>query len=151
MWAFWLLLTDNTGWREMLAGAGASAISMLAIMLFVDRIKANFRFRARFLKQAIHVPKQLVTDTGLLVFTIARRIAGVKPASGIMAVRFRRGGNMPSSMARRALAVTYLTVSPNTLVLGISEHQNILVFHTIVPAPLPPFVERMGAEPEQEA
>jgi multisubunit Na+/H+ antiporter MnhE subunit len=149
-WLFWVVLTDNTGWREMTCGAGAAAISMVATILFVWKIKANFRPRAKFLQQAVYVPGHVVTDTGRLVLTVVRRIFGARPASGIMAVPFRRGANMPSSRMRRALAITYFTTTPNTLVLGISQEPELFLFHTIVPTPLPQFMERMGAEPEHE-
>lgn len=150
-WLFWLILTNNTGWREMACGAGAAAISMVATVLFVWKIKASFRMRAEFLNGAVRVPQQLATDTGLLVTTVARRLAGARAASRIMVVPFRRGENMPTSRMRRALAITYLTTTPNTLVLGISKDPELFLFHTIVPMPLPQFMERMGAEPEREA
>lgn len=149
-WLLWLVLADNTGGREMACGAGAAAISMIATVLFVRKIKASFRSRLKFLKEAVHVPPQLVTDTGRLVITVARRLGGARTASRIMAVPFRRGANMPSSRMRRALAITYLTTTPNTLVLGISHDPELFLFHTIVPTPLPQFLERMGAEPERE-
>jgi multisubunit Na+/H+ antiporter MnhE subunit len=150
-WVAWLVLADNSGWREMLAGAASSAIAIVAVAVFLLRSRVTFSIRAKFLKEAVHVPKQLAADTWLLLLTIVRRVAGSRPASGVMAVPFRRGGNGPSSRARRALAITYLTVTPNTLVLGISEDKRIFLFHAIAPRPLPSFMTRLGAHPESEA
>lgn len=150
-WISWLVLTDNSGWREMLVGACASTISLLAIAVFVRKTKWTFRVRLKLLKEAIHVPPQLFTDTELLAFTVVRRMFGARPASGIMAVPFRRGANTPSSRMRRALAITYVTVTPNTLVLGISQDPELFVLHSIVPKPLPQFMACMGAEPESES
>jgi len=134
----------------MVIGGCASTISLLALAVFVHKTKWTFRVRLKFLKEAIHVPPQLFTDTGLLALTVARLLIGARPASGIVAVHFCRGSNMPSSRMRRALATTYLTVTPNTLVLGILRDPELLVFHRMVARPLPRFMERMGAEPESE-
>jgi multisubunit Na+/H+ antiporter MnhE subunit len=148
---FWIVLTDNSGWREILAGGFASAISVLAAAAFVRKGHVNIRLRWNFVKEAIHLAPQLASDTGVLLRTIARRMAGARANSGIVVVAFQRGGNRPSSRGRRALATTSLTVTPNTLVLGISEEKRILVFHAIVPRPLPEFIRRLGAEPERES
>ena len=150
LWAFWLILTDNAGLREMLCGAAATAVAITVLVVFVLRTGGHFTVRWEFLKESVHIPKQLLADTGTLLLAVARRMGGARPPSGILAVPFRRGGNRPTSRARRAFAITYLTTTPNTLVLGILEQEGLFLFHTIVPKPFPQFMVRLGAEPERE-
>lgn len=148
-WVFWLILADSTGWREMLIGAASCAVALVAVTAFLLQNRIRFAMRWRFLVEAIHVPKQLVSDTGLLLLVVLRRASGRRGRSGIMGVAFRRGGDTPPSRARRAFAITSLTVTPNTLVLGITDEQ-LFLYHTMVPRPLPAFLIRLGAEPEHE-
>lgn len=149
-WVFWLVLSDSTGWREMLVGAASAAVALVAVAAFLRETGVRFTIRWSFLKEAIQVPRQLVADTGLLLLVVLRRMSGARSRSGIMAVAFRRGADSPPSRARRAFATTLLTVTPNTLVLGISEKDGVFLFHTVVPRPLPPFLIRLGAQPESE-
>ncbi len=149
-WVFWLILADSTGWREMLVGGASCAVALVAVRAFLLQNRIRFAMRWRFLVEAIHVPKQLVSDTGLLLLVVLRRASGRRGRSGIMGVAFRRGGDTPPSRARRALAITSLTVTPNTLVLGIAEEEQPFLYHTMVPKPLPAFLIRLGAEPERE-
>lgn len=149
-WVFWLVLSDSTGWHEMLVGAASAAVALVAVVAFLLETGVRFTIRWSFLKEAIQVPRQLVADTRLLLLVVLRRMFGARSRSGIMAVAFRRGADSPPSRARRAFAITLLTVTPNTLVLGISEKDGVFLFHTVVPRPLPPFLIRLGAQPESE-
>lgn len=150
-WVFWLVLSDSTGWREILVGAACAAVTLVAVAAFLRETGVRFTIRWSFLKETIHVPRQLVADTGLLLLVVLRRMFGARSRSGIMAVAFRRGADSPPSRARRAFAITLLTVTPNTLVLGISQKNGVLFFHTVVPRPLPPFLIRLGAQPQSES
>lgn len=150
-WVSWLVLTDNTGWREMAVGAISSAITLAAVISFAIRTRAKYEMRGKFLREAVHVPEILVQGLWVLLEATGRRLVRARVPSGVAVVRFRPGTDDAASRARRALAVTYLTLAPNNLVFGILREKEIFFFHTVIPQPLPPFVVRLGAEPESES
>lgn len=149
-WVSWLVLTDNTGPREVVIGAISSSITVAAIISFAIRTHAKYEMRGKFLREAVHLPQLLVQDLWILMEATFRQLLRKPLPAGIVAVRFKPGGNDPTSRARRALAVTYPTLTPNSLVFGILCEKEIFFFHTLIPQPLPSLLVRLGAEPESE-
>lgn len=150
-WVSWLILTDNTGYREMIVGAISSAITLVAVGSFALATHARYGIRGRFLREAVHIPEILGQGLWVLLIAMARQLRGAEVPSGTAVVRFRPGADDPASRARRALAVSFLTIAPNNLVFGILRDEEIFFFHTVIPQQLPPFVIRLGAMPESEA
>lgn len=146
-WGLWLIFADNAGFREMIVGALAAAISTFVVGLFLARTIDRFKLQRQYLAQVVHIPRVLFSDTCILLRTIAMRLRGKDIPSGIVAVPFRLGTDDPRSRGRRALAVTFLTLTPNSLVLGFARDPERLFFHTVIPQPLPEFMREMGAEP----
>lgn len=128
-WILWLILADNYGVRELLIGASASAIGAYFTTLFASRAREHFKFRARDLAQAIYIPEILFSDTWILLVAIKRQLMRQKLSGGIVSVRFLYGDDAPGSRARRALAITYLTLTPNSLVLGIAKDTTAIFPH----------------------
>jgi multisubunit Na+/H+ antiporter MnhE subunit len=141
----WLIFADNSGFREIIVGAIAAAIGTYFVPSFIARTRASFEFRARWVLQVMHVPKLLFVDTGILLRVVTLRVLGKDVPAAIIAVKFDAGGDDAPSRAQRALATTYLTFAPNTLVMGIPRDQQLLFFHTVIPQPLPRFMLNLGA------
>ena len=141
----WLIFADNAGFREMLIGAAGAAVSTFFVALFLRCSPQRFELQARCWAQAIYIPQILFHDTWILLRAVARRVLGRNVHGQIVSVPFDVGGNDAISRGRRALAITFLNLTPNSLVLGILKKENILFFHTVIPQPLPPFMEKMGA------
>lgn len=134
----------------MVIGAISSAITLAAVISFAVRTRARYEMRGKLLREAVHVPEILVQDLRIVMEATLRQLFRGRLPAGIAVVRFRPGGDDPAARARRALAVTYPTLTPNSLVFGILRDKQILFFHTLIPQPLPPFLTRLGAEPDSE-
>jgi hypothetical protein len=67
-----------------------------------------------------------------------------KPPGRMQAVRFNFGHADPSGTVRQTLAVIYPTMSPNTVVLGLIEEQNLLLFFQIIPEKVPALMLQLG-------
>jgi multisubunit Na+/H+ antiporter MnhE subunit len=141
----WLIFADNSGFREIIVGAVAAGIGTYFVPSFVARTRASFNFRGQWVLQVVHVPKLLFADTWILLCVTARRLLGRDVPSAIIGVKFDAGDDDALSRGRRALAATYLTFAPNTLVMGIPRDQQLLFFHTLIPQPLPRFMLNLGA------
>lgn len=134
----------------MVVGAVASGITLVAVASFAFAKRARYGIRGRFLVEVVHIPEILVEGLWVLLDAMARQLRGADVPAGIAVVRFRTGADDAVSRARRALAVSFLTIAPNNLVFGILRDEEIFFFHTVIPQRLPPFVVRLGAEPESE-
>lgn len=146
-WALWLIFADNAGFRERIAGAFGAALSTFVVVLFLAHTRQRFKLQGQYLAQAMHIPKMLFRDTWVLLRAIAMRLRGRELPGGIVAVPFLLGTGDPRSRGRRAPAITLLTLTPNTLVLGFARDPELLFFHTVIPQPLPEFMTKMGAKP----
>jgi multisubunit Na+/H+ antiporter MnhE subunit len=145
----WLAFADSIGIRELAIGATVAGAATLATALFRRHTNERYRFRPLYLRQFVHVPKTIAVDTGVLLRAVVMCLLGRRVPANIVAVPFRVGGNGPSSHGRRALSLTYLTLAPNTIVLGFWPERQLLIFHSVLPRPLPKFALRMGAHPNR--
>lgn len=135
-WVLWLVFTDNTGYREILAGAAASALATYFAFIFASRKTIGSFWIPREIVVVWRLPAELIHDTGVLLLALTRRMAGQDIPSDIAAIPFAATSNDPESRGQRALATTLLTVTPNTLVLGILVDEKLLFFHRLLPQPV---------------
>jgi multisubunit Na+/H+ antiporter MnhE subunit len=132
----WLVFTDNIGFREILAGAAAAAAATYFSFVFASRKTIGGFWFPSEMAVIWHLPAELAHDTGVLLLALVRRIAGRDIPSAIVGIPFGAVGKRPESRGKRALATTLLTVTPNTLVLGILKDEKVLFFHRLLPQPV---------------
>lgn len=144
----WIAFADNSGIREIVIGAVVTAMATLAVWRFRRRTHDRYKLRFEYVRQAVHIPKSIIVDTWILLRVIVMRLRGKAIPARIIGVPFKNGGNGPVSRGRRSLAITFLTLTPNTLVLGLLPDKQLLLFHTLIPQPVPLFMFRLGAEPD---
>jgi multisubunit Na+/H+ antiporter MnhE subunit len=147
-WAIWLCYTDSTGYREIIAGAIAAVISTVAVAVFARQAKLRFRFGARHVLQGIYLPWNVLTDTRQLLRALGKQLFSRKGAGSLTAaIAFDAGGNDAASAGRRALAVTYTTITPNCVVLGIVRDKRLMIYHQLLPANVSTMTCNLGARP----
>jgi multisubunit Na+/H+ antiporter MnhE subunit len=147
-WAVWLCYTDSTGYREIIAGAIAAVISTVAVAMFASQAKVRFRFSARDIVQAIYLPWYALDGTWEIMHALAKQLFAKPGApSFTAAVPFEVGGKDEASAGRRALAVSYTTITPNFVVLGIIRRQRLMLYHQILPGKVLTMTRNLGARP----
>ena len=148
-WVLWLAYVNNVGIREIIVGAIVSTAATWATAVFRRRAGDHYRLRATYIWQAVHVPRALLADTWILCRAVFMSMGTKRIPSGIISMPFQVGGNGPSSCGRRALAITYLTFTPNSLVMGFLREEQLLFFHSLIPQAPPSFMRKMGAKLER--
>jgi len=143
-WVLWLIFANNDGFREMLAGAAAATLATWSIVMFVRRTGDCFHIRFRYAAQAVHLPAALVRDTATVFAVIARRVMGAPIRGEIAAASYELREPGPEQRGCRALAITFLTLTPNTLVFGFVPRRRTFFFHRLAPEPLPHFLRVFG-------
>jgi multisubunit Na+/H+ antiporter MnhE subunit len=144
-WLLWVLFANNAGAHEIAIGAMASALATSAVVRFQGRLKDRFHLSTRDALQVRHTPVLVASDTRILFRVIGLRLLERDVPGGVATVHFTLGGDDPNSRGRRALATTFLTITPNTLVLGFLSNEQELFFHTLIPQKLPSFLFKMDA------
>lgn len=144
-WLLWVFFASNAGYREVLTGAVASAISIWGVARFRQQSKDHFHLSARDVSQIFQTPQLVLFESWLLMRVVALRLTGHEVPGRIVSAHFKTGGDSPKSAGRRALATTFLTLTPNTLVFGFLRKEQKLLFHTVLPQELPKFAFKMGA------
>ena len=108
------------------------------------------QFRPRFweIANAWHIPWDALTGTAEVFAALAKQLFTDSGADNLLqAVSFDVGGDDPHSAARRTLALTYTTITPNFIVLGFVRKQRLLLFHQVFPSKVPEVAINLGARP----
>lgn len=144
----WLIFVGSFDLAEIYAGALVAGLATIASNIVLEDKIVSFYTNPRWLAMALLLPREIAVDSFRVLRALARRMLfGTVPRSGIFRAPFDAGGDDKESATRRALAIAYGTVSPNTIILGIDRKKNEVVYHRLDAAPLSPIVERLGAPP----
>lgn len=143
----WMLFVSQTQRAELVAGIFAAAFGAVADGLVKSKRLARFRPRLKWLALFALEPWYVLTGSAAIMWALGRRLMGKKSEAQFRVVPFPAGGNDPESAARRALAITLTTVSPETIVVGIDRERGLMLLHLIAPASIPKIARRLGVQP----
>lgn len=148
LYGTYLLFVSTLTKPELLAGVGVAALATFASGAFGTIGIVHFRPTLRHLLQAWRIPRQIVEGTSAVLIALAKQLL-TKPGapSLLVAAPFDVGPNDAGAAARRALAITYTTMTPNSVVLGIAHHQGLLLYHQMLPAKVSQMTINLGALP----
>lgn len=120
---------------EVIAGVAAAAVAATAAELVRGQGLVHFRPRLSWLLQARRLPRGVMVDSWTLATVLWRRTVRRQKVQGdFEAVPFASGGDDPRSSARRALYVAAISLTPNTIVVGIDREKDMMLVHQLVPS-----------------
>ncbi|HZP22985.1 MAG TPA: hypothetical protein VFB04_06035 [Terriglobales bacterium] len=95
------------------------------------------------------LPWYLLSGTWEIMKVAVTDLLGTDPAESLFRVSLFAAEKKDDerAVARRVLAVTYTTVAPNFIVLGINSSDQKLLFHQIKRSSVPKMTQRLGAKP----
>ncbi len=144
----WLIFVSNTNTWELLVGAAAAGLATLGLAVFRRLGLVKFSPSLRQIAEAWRLPWYALSDTWKLLQAIGKQLFSKAGAPGsLVAVPFEVGQDEPASAGRRALAVLYTTMTPNSVVLGVIQEQQLLLYHQLIPGDLPQTTQNLGAKP----
>jgi multisubunit Na+/H+ antiporter MnhE subunit len=130
--AAWMAFTLRVAPNELAVGAVAAAIAGSASLVVWRHNGATFRGAARHVAQAWRLPWASVTGTVQIFGVLARHLAGRPAPSLLLALPIDVGArDDPRDRARRALAVAYLSATPDSVALGIDLERGLLWVHML--------------------
>ena len=145
--ALWLGFVCVLQWNEWLAGAAAALLAAVADGVVKATDFSRFRPRFRHLATILLEPWYVLQGTWEIFAELARHCAGKPVRSAFVVVPFEAGGDDPGASARRALAIAYTTIGPNSIVVGIDRERHFLLLHALPPGATPEIALRLGAKP----
>ena len=141
----WMMFVSLLQWNELIAGVAAALIGAFADAVIKATDFASFEPELKQLLLIFRLPGEVLRNTLVVFGELFRRLAGAPPRSRLLIVPFDGGGVDRRSAARRALAILYSTIPPNSVVVGIDQDRNYLLLHNLVPEPVSPVTRKLGA------
>ena len=143
----WLAFVFKLDWQEALVGIGAAALGAFGAAAVRATGHPRFQPRLSWILEFRSVPGQIARDTaaltGRLFLMIFRRDTDI---GRIIAVPFQTGGSDGRSVARRMLAVTYASISPDAIVMNIDRANNRVFVHVLTSRRAPDLLRRLGED-----
>jgi hypothetical protein len=131
-WAvlFWLWLAFAGEWNRIEWGAAAIAATAAAtVAAVVGRQRTlRFRFRARWLREGLNVPWQILVDCAVVLAALVRRPRGVFHARPT-----GPKGASAEAAGRSAFVTLAATFSPNAYVVDADRDSGTVLLHDLVP------------------
>ena len=132
----WLVFAAQISANELLFGVIAVAAAMFALHTCLSHEPLDFKPRAAWLVQAWRLPLDIAKDLRILFRVLFLRLKR-KPVPGVFRlVPFKCSGVGSRAGAKRALALLYLSISPNSVVVGIDQEKKNALLHQLLPAPV---------------
>jgi multisubunit Na+/H+ antiporter MnhE subunit len=132
LFGMWLLFTASLRQTEVFAGLAAAAVAATAAEVVRGEEHPRFLPHFRWILEFWRVDIQILTDTFLLARKLLRMLlAGDRRTGRFISVPFHADGNNARAVAKRALAIVYSTMPPNTIVIGIDRKQSTMLVHVL--------------------
>ena len=141
--AAWLIFAASLNAQEWAFGTFAAAAGGLAFRVSTRAAPLCFRPPFRAPLQAWRLPSLILHGTWILIEELARTIQKKRRRSVFRLASFHATGSDSRSAARRALAIIFGTLPPNSLIIGIDRKSGVILFHQLRKEPLPDIVPRV--------
>lgn len=145
LWAVWMAFVSNPKKAEIAAGAGAALIAAVADAVVKERKLVSFAPHLGSLSLIFLEPWYAITGTWSILVALVKRIFGQESEAEMKAIDFDAGGDDEDSATRRALAITYFTMPPNFVVIGIDRKKRKLLVHQVSPTGVSFIAKKLGA------
>lgn len=146
LWFIWMAYVSNPQRPEIIAGVGAAMMAAVADAVVKERRIVEFFPRVKWLALVFLESWYAVEGTWKIFLALFKRVLGKRSEADFAAIQFDPGGNDDASQARRALAVTYLTMTPTFVVIGIDRKKRKILLHQISPSGVPFIAKQLGAK-----
>lgn len=134
LFLLWLMYVGEGSKSEMITGALAGALAAVASESVRGHNLARFYPATHWIYVLGRLPAAVLRDCGRLTRLLVRRfVRGEPPPATFDEIDFQSGGDDARSAARRALAVSALSLPPNSYVIGVDRGRNRLLLHTLMP------------------
>ncbi len=133
----WFVFVFQLTTKELFAGAACSAFTVILVQITFRAVPLNFAPRLSWIMAGAGVPTSIAKDLLIMATDLAKRLSRKRPRSAFRLVRFPIAKSGARASAQRALAVVFVSVSPNSVVVDVDAERGDILVHQLVPAPAP--------------
>lgn len=151
-WGFlvvlWMLFVSQWKKDEFLIGIAVAFVGAVADAIVKAEGLAKFSPKAEWVLLILWTPYYVAQGVWATLKAFCAEFFGRSPQSRFIAKPYKPAKSQDAtSSAKRALATAYLTIPPNSIVVGIDgEHEQVLM-HEIVPEPTSRMAQKLGVQP----
>lgn len=148
-YVLWILFVGTLSAHELIVGILATLLAVGGTCVVDVQYPARFSPSVAELLSIWRLPWYLVSGTWRVLTIALNDFLGIRKAQSLfLLVPFRAGDKTnPRAVARRVLAVTYTTMSPESIVLGVNTNTKQMLYHELERSPVPKMTQGMGAQP----
>lgn len=130
--ALYLLLIDITDLPELIVGAGAASLAAAGFELTREREIADLRTSWRWCSQLYKPLLKVPSDVVAVSVVALRQLRHPRAVNGeFRAVRFRSVDDERLETGKRALAESFGSFAPNTIIVGVDGERELILGHQL--------------------
>jgi len=130
--SLYLLLIDITDLPELIVGAGAAAIAATGLELAREQQIVGERLRLAWLRAVLRPVIRAPADIAFVCASVVRQLHHRAPERGAFrSARFRCGDQNELESGRAALAESFGSFAPNTIVIGVDRDRELILAHQL--------------------
>jgi hypothetical protein len=130
--AFYLLLIDITDLPELLVGAAAAIIATTGFELGRERNMTGFATRLKWLARLYRPLLKVPPDVAAVSLCAIRQVIHREATVGVFrVVPFQRGEDEAMDTGRAALAESFGSFAPNTIIVAVDRDRELLLGHQL--------------------
>lgn len=143
----WVVFVNSFNPHELLLGVVAVCGTVIFVFSVARTLGLEMQLRFRDVAQAWRLPGYILSGISEILLVLAKDLLHIAPAQNLYRVGgFESGKHDPVRVARTVLAVTYTTVAPNFIVIGIEPSTSRMLFQQISRTGIPPIAKSLGAK-----
>ncbi len=130
--ALYLLLIDVSDVPELIVGAGAASLAAAGFELTRERQIADLRTRRRWCRRLYRPMLKVPSDIVAVSVAAVRQLRHPRAVNGeFRAVRFRCRDDERLETGKRALAESFGSFAPNTIIVGVDAERELILGHQL--------------------
>lgn len=145
---FWMMFVSTLRWHEVAVGMVAASAGTLGNWVVKSEGFAPFHPRVGWVLLILWEPWYVLKGSLIVLRELARVLAGAQPIGQFQAVAFDYGAaENARDAAKRALFAAYITVSPDTIAVGLDSKQKLALLHQLGSKQISQLGRVLGAHP----
>ncbi len=146
--ALWIVFVASINPHELIVGLFASVATLVFAIFVCGNSSTHLELHARDIAQGWRIPWYIASGVWDILLVLLKDVLRLKPAPDLYTVcGFDSSSHDPVRIARTVLAVSYTTMGPNSLVIGIDPAQSRMLLHQMSPGSIPRMAQALGAKP----